>query len=104
MQWRPRQGTTSIGDPELQEILSLRSKDKAQILRVLNNDEAAGLAVPHVIPLLAWDPWRTRLFTLRKCRRASRRAGQRMVDPRNLRPTPAGGCFRSACRSVRPTA
>jgi hypothetical protein len=44
-------------DPELQEIIALRSKDKAKIVRVLNNDDGLPASlVPHVIPLLAWDP------------------------------------------------
>ncbi|MGC4081002.1 MAG: hypothetical protein QM736_02550, partial [Vicinamibacterales bacterium] len=39
------------------DIVQLRSRDRAAIVRVLGRDE--GLApelVPHVIPLLAWDP------------------------------------------------
>jgi AAA family ATP:ADP antiporter len=53
----PRPGPVDGVDPELQEIIALRSKDKAQIMSVLNNDEGLpGSLVPHVIPLLAWDP------------------------------------------------
>jgi AAA family ATP:ADP antiporter len=71
-------------DPELQEIIALRSKDKAQIMRVLNNDEGLpGSLVPHVIPLLAWDPVAdTAVHALRKV--AEERVGElidALVDP-----------------------
>ena len=43
-------------DPEIEEILALRSRNRERVLRVLrdDNDLPAGL-VAHVIPLLAWD-------------------------------------------------
>lgn len=53
----PRGGDLPIADPEVQEILALKSRDRDQIRRVLGDDE--GLPPPlvaHVIPLLAWDP------------------------------------------------
>jgi hypothetical protein len=45
------------GDPEIDEIIALRSRDRERILRVLHHGgELPGSLVPHVIPLLAWDP------------------------------------------------
>jgi hypothetical protein len=46
-----------VGDPEVMEILALKSRNRDRVLSVLRQDE--GLPpplVPHVIPLLAWDP------------------------------------------------
>jgi hypothetical protein len=53
--------TTSLGppvsDPEVQEILALKSRNRERILQVLRDDEGLpGTLIPHVIPLLAWDP------------------------------------------------
>jgi hypothetical protein len=46
-----------LADPELQEILALRSRTRDRIVTVLNNDQCLPAAlIPHVIPLLAWDP------------------------------------------------
>ena len=46
-----------IADPEVQEILALRSRDIARIRPVLRDgDGLPASLVPHVIPLLAWDP------------------------------------------------
>jgi hypothetical protein len=44
-------------DPDVQKILTLRSRDRQAILAILRQGEelAPGL-VPHVIQLLAWDP------------------------------------------------
>jgi hypothetical protein len=43
-------------DPEIQEILALRSRNRERVLRVLRDDEDLPAAlVPHVITLLAWD-------------------------------------------------
>jgi len=60
---RTRTGDTTainsltMADPEIQEILALRSRDRDRILAVLRDEEGvAGTLVPHVIPLLAWDP------------------------------------------------
>jgi ATP:ADP antiporter, AAA family len=44
-------------DPEVQEILALRSRDRDRIVPVLRHDDGVPPSlVPHVIPLLAWDP------------------------------------------------
>jgi hypothetical protein len=43
-------------DPEIQEILALRSRSRERVLRVLRDDHNLPAAlVPHVIPLLGWD-------------------------------------------------
>ena len=48
---------TLAADPELDDIVALRSSDRNRILAVLSRDSNLGAAlVPHVIPLLAWDP------------------------------------------------
>ena len=47
----------AISDPEVQEILALKSRDRDRILNVLRDEEGLpGTLIPHVIPLLAWDP------------------------------------------------
>ena len=48
--------TTQPIDPEVDDVVALRSRDRDRVLAVLSRDAnlAAGL-VPHVIPLLAWD-------------------------------------------------
>jgi hypothetical protein len=53
--------TTTLGppvsDPEVQEILALKSRDRDKILKVLRDEEGLpGTLIPHIIPLLAWDP------------------------------------------------
>jgi ATP:ADP antiporter, AAA family len=53
--------TTTLGptvsDPEVQEILALKSRDRDRILKVLRDEEGLpATLIPHVIPLLAWDP------------------------------------------------
>jgi hypothetical protein len=46
-----------IADPEVQEILALRSRNRDRVLGVLRDPEGLPASlVPHVIPLLAWDP------------------------------------------------
>ncbi len=46
-----------IADPEVQEILALRSRQRDRVLVVLRDEEGLPAAlIPHVIPLLAWDP------------------------------------------------
>jgi AAA family ATP:ADP antiporter len=46
-----------VADAEVQQILALRSRDRGRILAVLDAEPGvAGPLVPHVIPLLAWDP------------------------------------------------
>ncbi len=43
-------------DPELQDILSLRSRDRDRVNNVLAREEGLpSILVPHAIPLLAWD-------------------------------------------------
>jgi hypothetical protein len=47
----------AVGDPEVMEILALKSRNRDRVLDVLRDEE--GLPpplIPHVIPLLAWDP------------------------------------------------
>jgi ATP:ADP antiporter, AAA family len=45
-----------LADPEVQEILALRSRDRERVFAVLNNIEGLPpTLVSHVIPLLAWD-------------------------------------------------
>jgi hypothetical protein len=48
---------TAISEPEIQEILALRSRNRERILAVLRDEEGLpATLIPHVIPLLAWDP------------------------------------------------
>ncbi len=48
---------TPVSDPELREIVALRSRNRDAVLQVLRADEGLPAAlIPHVIPLLAWDP------------------------------------------------
>jgi AAA family ATP:ADP antiporter len=53
-----RDGTASAGlDPELQAIVRLRSRDRAEVARLLRSERGLSpMQVPHVIPLLAWNP------------------------------------------------
>jgi HEAT repeat protein len=48
----------SVGaDPEVEDILALKSRDRQRIVNVLTHPgDLPGSLVPHVIPLLAWDP------------------------------------------------
>jgi hypothetical protein len=46
-----------LSDPVLADIAALRSRDRAQVLGILRRDAPLpGVLIPHVIPLLAWDP------------------------------------------------
>jgi hypothetical protein len=48
---------TPVNDPELREIVALRSRNRDAVLQVLRGEEGLPAAlIPHVIPLLAWDP------------------------------------------------
>jgi ATP:ADP antiporter, AAA family len=48
--------TTRLADPEVDDILALRSRDRDRVLAVLSRESNLGaVLVPHVIPLLAWD-------------------------------------------------
>jgi hypothetical protein len=50
-------GLERSADPEIQEIMWLRSRDRDRVLTVLRGDEELTPAlITHVIPLLAWDP------------------------------------------------
>ena len=50
-------GEIAMADPEVQEILALRSRDADRVRAVLREgDGLPASLVPHVIPLLAWDP------------------------------------------------
>ena len=62
-QRRPAEGDvtmrvpTPVNDPELREIVALRSRNRDAVLQVLRAEEGLPAAlIPHVIPLLAWDP------------------------------------------------
>lgn len=71
-------------DPEVADILVLRSKDRARITALLHRHEGmSGTLVPHVIPLLAWDSVAEEaVLALRKV--AEERVGQlvdALVDP-----------------------
>src|SRR6185295_8053079 len=46
-----------VGDPEVMEIMALKSRNRDRVLGVLRDEEGLPpTLVPHVIPLLAWDP------------------------------------------------
>ena len=52
----PAPAAPTATNAEIQQILTLQSRDRAGILRVLHKDKGLTAAlVPHVIPLLAWD-------------------------------------------------
>ena len=49
--------TAVLADPELQEIIALRSRNRDRVLEVLRTEEhLPATLIPHVVPLLAWDP------------------------------------------------
>jgi hypothetical protein len=71
-------------DPEIAEIMALRSRDRSRISAVLRHEEGLpGTLVPHVIPLLAWDPVaEDAIYALRKV--AEERIGllsDALIDP-----------------------
>ena len=71
-------------DPEIAEIMTLRSRDRARISAVLRHEEGLpATLVPHVIPLLAWDRVsEDAIYALRKV--AEERIGQlidALIDP-----------------------
>lgn len=71
-------------DPEVQDILRLRSRDRDQIVEVLHREDGLSAAlVPHAIPLLAWGAVSAdAVFALRKI--AEDRVGQlvdALIDP-----------------------
>jgi hypothetical protein len=74
----------AFSDPDVRDILSLRSRDRERILEVLGREEGLKAAlVPHVISLLAWEPVADHaMFALRKV--AEERVGEladALVDP-----------------------
>jgi len=66
-------------DPEMRDILDLRSRDHQRVAEVLSREEGLSpILVPHVIPLLAWEPVAEQaVFALRKV--AEDRVGE-LVD------------------------
>ena len=71
-------------DPEIHEILALRSRDRERIVPVLRaEDGVPATLVPHIIPLLAWDPVsQDAIYALRKV--AEERVGElldALLDP-----------------------
>ncbi len=72
-------------DPELADIVRLRSRDRSRVVRVLARPEGPSRAlVPHVIALLSWEGVAEHaVFALRKV--AEERVGEltdAMIDPR----------------------
>ena len=71
-------------DPEIHEIMALRSRDRDQITPVLRaEDGVPATLVSHIIPLLAWDPVsQDAIYALRKV--AEERVGElldALLDP-----------------------
>jgi ATP:ADP antiporter, AAA family len=71
-------------DPEIHEILALRSRDRERVVPVLRaEDGVPATLVPHIIPLLAWDPVsQDAIYALRKV--AEERVGElidALLDP-----------------------
>ena len=71
-------------DPDTRQILTLRSRDRHRIRAVLRSEDGLpATLVPHLIPLLAWDPVAAdAAFALRKV--AEERVGQlidALIDP-----------------------
>jgi hypothetical protein len=57
----PSETTTArvptLADPEVREIMALRSRNRDAVLQVLRSEDGLPASlIPHVIPLLAWDP------------------------------------------------
>jgi hypothetical protein len=80
----PLAAAPSSVDPEIAEILALRSRDRARVSAVLRHEEGMPpTLVPHVIPLLAWDPVANdAIYALRKV--AEERIGElidALIDP-----------------------
>jgi hypothetical protein len=76
--------TAALSDPDVRDVLSLRSHDRERILEVVGREEGLKAAlVPHVISLLAWEPVADHaMFALRKV--AEERVGEitdALVDP-----------------------
>lgn len=74
----------TIADPEVREIMALKSRNRDVVLGVLRAEEGLpATLIPHVIPLLAWDPVaEDAVRTLRKV--AEERVGEfvdALLDP-----------------------
>jgi AAA family ATP:ADP antiporter len=71
-------------DTDMLQIMALRSRDRDRALRVLQSDEPLPASlVPHVIPLLAWDPVANEAVVALK-RVAEERVGElidALIDP-----------------------
>ena len=53
----PALSDTTVADPELKDILALRSRNRERVLEVLTDEgPLPPTLVPHVVRLLAWDP------------------------------------------------
>jgi len=53
----PPTGSAPELDEEMRAILALKSRDRERVRRVLDSDRGLpAILIPHVIPLLAWDP------------------------------------------------
>lgn len=79
-----RKASALLNDPDMRDIVSLRSRDRQRIVEVLSRDEGLTPAlVPHVIRLLAWEPVADHaMFALQKV--AEERVGQladALIDP-----------------------
>jgi len=74
-----RNASALLNDPDLRDIVSLRSRDRQRIIDVLSRDEdLAPALVPHAIRLLAWEAVADHaMFALQKV--AEERVGQ-LVD------------------------
>ena len=73
-----------LNDPDVRDIVSLRSRDRQRVIDVLSRDEDLSAAlVPHVIRLLAWEPVADHaMFALQRV--AEERIGQlidALIDP-----------------------
>jgi AAA family ATP:ADP antiporter len=68
-----------VTDPEIQELLWLRTRDRERVIGLLRREEgASALLVTHIIPLLAWDAVASdAVFALQKV--AEERVGQ-LID------------------------
>jgi ATP:ADP antiporter, AAA family len=73
-----------LNDPDVRDIVSLRSRDRQRVIDVLSRDEdLTAPLVPHVIRLLAWEPVADHaMFALQRV--AEERIGQlidALIDP-----------------------
>src|SRR5262249_53115101 len=53
----PLPGVPGELDEDIRQIVALRSRDRDRVRRVLDSERGLpAILIPHVIPLLAWDP------------------------------------------------